>query len=241
MCSCNVSCMILVRWFFWTKMHICCQVGKNFSEHETHTYMVFIQMEVLVNQTFRLDFLCSLLLHASSISFSTFTCVEKTFNLMNFIHSDELAQVICHFQTSIHRPWTWLSLAWIAVISPNAPAAPVSPGSSVPVAVVPSGSSVPAAGTSSGIGALAIAHVPASQLKTRWGKLTAAARSGSVTSFDLRNYLHKGLRPPALGVFSLAFDLLFCKSNSAILASVMSFLIVLFLIQLILNICELLW
>lgn len=165
MCSCNVSCMILVRWFFWTKMHICCQVGKNFSEHETHTYMVFIQMEVLVNQTFRLDFLCSLLLHASSISFSTFTCVEKTFNLMNFIHSDELAQMICHFQTSIHRPWTWLSLAWIAVISPNAPAAPVSPGSSVPVAVVPSGSSVPAAGTSSGIGALAIAHVPASQLR----------------------------------------------------------------------------
>lgn len=157
------------------------------------------------------------------------------------IHADELAQAIYHFQTSAHRPWTWLSLAWIAVVSPNAPAAPVSPGSSVPVAVVPSGSPVPAAGSSSGTGALATAPYPTFQLRRVGGKLTAAARSGSVTSFDLRNYLHKGLSPPAWGVFSLAFDLLFCKSNSAILASIMSFLIVLFLIPLILNICELLW
>lgn len=42
-----------------------------------------------------------------------------------------------------------------------------------------------------------------------------------------------------LGVFSLAFGLSSCKSNSAILASLMSFLIVLFLIQLILSIREL--
>lgn len=42
-----------------------------------------------------------------------------------------------------------------------------------------------------------------------------------------------------LGVFSLAFGLFSCKSNSAILASLMSFLMFLFLIQLILSICEL--
>lgn len=71
------------------------------------------------------------------------------------------------------------------------------------------------------------------------GKLTAADRSGSFTSFHLRNLPTRGAQSSSLGIFSLAFGLLFCKSNSAILASVISFLIVLFLIQLILNICEL--
>jgi hypothetical protein len=73
------------------------------------------------------------------------------------------------------------------------------------------------------------------------GEIDAAIRSGSLTSFHLRNYLHKGAQFSSLGILSLAFGLLFCKSNSAILVSVMSFLIVLFLIQLILNLCELFW
>lgn len=101
----------------------------------------------------------------------------------------------------VYRPWTWPSLAWIAIISPNALAAPVSPGPSVPVAVVPSGASVPAAGTSSGIGALATAPFPAFQLRCVGGNwLLLPDLDLSLLLIVLRNYLHKQLSPPAWGL-----------------------------------------
>ena len=146
------------------------------------------------------------------------------------VHCDEIAQVselpFLKWSTRELRPWIWPSLAWIAIISPNAPAAPVSPGPSDPVAVVPSGSSVPAAGPSSGIGALALAHFPASQLGRAGGNWPPPLDLDLALLIVCRNYLQRGL-VFQLGVFSLAFGLLFCTSNSAILASLMSFLILL--------------
>lgn len=133
----------------------------------------------------------------SSFSFLTLTCVEQC----SFWWTCPSDLPIPKWSARVHRPWTWASLAWIAIISPNAPAAPVSPGPSVPVAVVPSGSSVPAAGTSSGIGVLAIAHIPASQLRRVGGNsLLLPDLDLSLLLIVLRNYLHEGLSAPTWGL-----------------------------------------
>lgn len=153
-------------------------------------------MEMLLKQRLWLDCLCSLLLHV--LSFSTLSCVKKN------IHSDELGSnelPLPKWSAREHRPWIWPSLAWIAIISPNAPAAPVSAGPSDPVAVVSSGSSVPAAGTSSGIGTLALAHFPAFQLGHAGGNWPLPLDLDlALLLIVFRNYLHKGLSPPAWGL-----------------------------------------
>lgn len=141
-----------------------------------------------------------LLLASTPCLFLFFFCAQmcrKTFIPMNFPSDLPFPK----WSTREHRPRIWPSLAWIAVISPNALAAPVSPGPSDPVAVVPSGSSVPAAGTSSGIGALALAHFPAFQLRhvgRNW--LLLLDLDLALLLIVLRNYLHKGLSLPAWGL-----------------------------------------
>lgn len=149
-------------------------------------------MKILLNQRFILDFLCSLSAPCLFLFFFYTPVCRKMFILTNLPKWSIISYMVNK------RPWTWPSLAWIALISSNAPAAPVSPGPSVPVAVVPSGSSVPAAGTSSGIGALAIAHFPASQVLYVGGNwLLLPDLDLSFLLIVLRDYLHKGLSPPA--------------------------------------------
>lgn len=192
--SCNISIQWLnelpvVNWgTFLNRMHKRWQVAKSHCEPEAGIYLAFIQMpEIQIGLP---SF--PLLLHVSSFSFSTLK--------YSFWWTRPRDLPFLKWSTRIHRPFIWPSLVWIAIISPNTPAAPVSPGPSVPVAVVRSGSSVPAAGTSSGIGALANSSLPSLPTQTCWGKLTSASGSGPVTSFDLQNYTHKGLSPSACGL-----------------------------------------
>lgn len=110
-----------------------------------------------------------------------------------------------------HRPWIWPPLAWIAIISPNAPAAPVSPGPSDPVAAVPSGSAVPAAGTSSGIWRSGPCSLPAFRPRPWHVMGEIDHRDGgnwpplldldlALLLIVLRNHLHRGHSPPAWGL-----------------------------------------
>lgn len=181
---------------FLTRLQIRGQVGKSHLKQEAGLYLVLVQMEMLLNQRLWLDCLCS---PSTPRPFFFYAQLCK-----KNIHSDELGSSELPFpkwSTRAHRPWIWPSLAWIAIISPNAPAAPVSAGPSDPVAVVSSGSSVPAAGTSTGIGALALAHFPAFQLGRAGGNWPLPLDLDlALLLIVLRNYLHKVLSPPAWGL-----------------------------------------